>query len=568
MTIPGSLHWWVGMAIDTVLIPSARVVAPEMQRLFGAIPPALIPVDGQVMLDHLAARYGDMARIVVLVHEQADAVRAHIAAHPALHHVTVHDVGPTHSLGETVLAGLMGLGDALHGVVVNFADTLILSGELDGNAVWFQNCNDLERWTTFNLDGAGRFVDVQDKAAAAGGYQARPVFSGVFALQDGAAFRQRLALAVERDNAGMDPFYAAFTAHFNALGLQDKKFIHADSWLDLGHADGYVTARTVILNACRAFNALSIDPARCLVTKTSQNTDKFRDEIAWYGDLPQRLAWLAPRVVRDGRQDTPPSVTLEYYHYPNLARVWLADAWDVPAWQRMLDTLAFTLAEMRAEKADLPLSRRQQACRMMYCDKTRERLADLAGREPFATLLGSGVTVNGQAIPSLDRLERLVDGLQIPEFTVIHGDFCLSNILASPDQASCRLIDPRGRFGDVPLHGDPLYDVAKLSHSIHGDYDLILNGLFAVDQSGQDWTLDVWHSPRQREVRSLFADWLARSHPGQEQEVRLREALLFLSMVPLHPDRPFAQVAFLLRGLELLGHYAAQQPAQELGHCA
>ena len=54
--------------------------------------------------------------------------------------------------------------------------------------------------------------------------------------------------------------------------------------------------------------------------------------------------------------------------------------------------------------------------------------------------------------------------------SIMHGDFCLSNILYDLRSRICKLLDPRGSFGASGIYGDPRYDVAKLYHSVYGLY--------------------------------------------------------------------------------------------------
>ena len=54
------------------------------------------------------------------------------------------------------------------------------------------------------------------------------------------------------------------------------------------------------------------------------------------------------------------------------------------------------------------------------------------------------------------------------------------------------MIDPRGSFGEYKIHGDKNYDIAKLQHSILGDYDFILNNLFDIEWKSDE---EIFFSP-------------------------------------------------------------------------
>jgi hypothetical protein len=152
-------------------------------------------------------------------------------------------------------------------------------------------------------------------------------------------------------------------------------------------------------------------------------------------------------------------------------------------------------------------------------------------------------------LAALDRLEpRRKDDVAV----IGHGDFCFSNILYEKASNFMRLIDPRGAATTEELWTDPYYDVAKLSHSILGNYDFINNGLYDLtltESLGPQLTLsfpspvDAMQQAFQRRV------YEAGFEPAL---VRVYEASLFLSMAPLHIDVPTKVTAFLINASQIL----------------
>lgn len=63
---------------------------------------------------------------------------------------------------------------------------------------------------------------------------------------------------------------------------------------------------------------------------------------------------------------------------------------------------------------------------------------------------------------------------------VIHGDPTFSNMIVEPHLA-VKFIDPRGRFGHIPISGDLRYDFAKLYYSAIENYDYVVSQQFTVD---------------------------------------------------------------------------------------
>lgn len=104
---------------------------------------------------------------------------------------------------------------------------------------------------------------------------------------------------------------------------------------------------------------------------------------------------------------------------------------------------------------------------------------------------------------------------------ISHGDLCLGNILW-PDQDNLLLIDPRGADTPEDLYMDEYYDLAKLSHSILSEYDSIIYKI-SGDISNKS------------EIEALFFNFLKDTNISINL-LRVYEASLFLSMIPLHTD--------------------------------
>jgi hypothetical protein len=126
-----------------------------------------------------------------------------------------------------------------------------------------------------------------------------------------------------------------------------------------------------------------------------------------------------------------------------------------------------------------------------------------------------------------------------------HGDLCFSNILYDNDCGILKLVDPKGAINEKELWSDPYYDIAKLSHSICGHYDYINNGLFDIqldDAMRLKVTIDSKNSD---DFKNIFIKKLIL-HGFSYAVVRIFEASLFISMLPLHIDNAPRVLAFIL----------------------
>jgi hypothetical protein len=540
-----------------LIVPSARLIPAELQGDFGQIPSCMIPFGGAPALQQILAGIHDSGmRAIVAGHENQGFIDEFLS-HFSNGAVQSIDVGLTQSLGETIFRVLESESSLEGSLLVNFGDTILRGGPLEGDAFAFARPEELFRWTTFRLRSDGYLDEILDKGVEKGDTSDGRVFVGGFSFREASRFAACLAAALSDPPIALDPFYVAVLSYYNSAELPPAAK-EVDPWIDLGHLDTYYSSRRVHAMGQRAFNAVSVDAFRSILTKRSRNEAKFADEIQWYTRIPAGLSYLAPRVFGHSLEAGQMSIDLEFYGYPPLSDIFLFSRLDLTEWQSIFNRLGKVLEDMSQHKVtSVSPSRIASSLRCMYLEKTVERLQDVLGNGLDSSLLDGPLQVNGRnCIPLRQLLRELPDILSVaglleaPSFSVIHGDFCLSNILFDRRSRTIRLVDPRGRFGEFDVYGDPRYDLAKLSHCFNGGYDLLVHGLFSLDSRGRgEFHLAEFMNERHHLVQGAF-NRLFLSNPIVRNQVRLIESLLFLSMVPLHSDRPRSQQAFLLRGLE------------------
>jgi len=125
-----------------------------------------------------------------------------------------------------------------------------------------------------------------------------------------------------------------------------------------------------------------------------------------------------------------------------------------------------------------------------------------------------------------------------------HGDFCLSNILFDENSGSYFLVDPRGdETSPICL------DLAKLSHSLNGNYDAILAGRYHIALTKNGLKLNIEDNIFFAE---LFDHILEKLDVHTKNQIRLLESFLFLTMIIFHKDDLERCLAFLLRSRDIL----------------
>lgn len=551
--------------LPLLLLPSAKLIAVELQGEFGRIPPAMVPLGGRPAYTHIIAPHADKGGtapdldVLIAVNEAGGAVEAHLrhtaraTGHPR---VDVVDVGRTGSLAQTILVALRSRAAIPPSLIINFADTVVGDALAPGTTIAWANARNLFRWTCFTSTPDGRLDQIIERFAPKDG--SPPTFVGVFRFERVGEFMDDLQAAIDDPARDMDPFYAALKAHFNRRPANARTLQEVRQWWDLGHLDTYYQTKQAYWINKRFFNDLAIQQGRGVIRKESRDTGKFRDEIRWYLRLPKQLAYLSPRLFDYSLDAFHPWVEMEFYGYPTLNDMYLFGDHDPGFWAQVFDAVAQALDAMATFQVLPSQEEATSALRDMYEIKTRTRLNSLAGQAALAPFFQDSVRINGKTCPGIPRVLAAIPALmaatgldQAPRLTIIHGDLCLSNILFDARNCAIRVIDPRGSFGPWDIYGDPRYDLAKLSHSIAGDYDLIVNDMVATawDADG-GFRFEPHLTPRHHAVKALFQEWLRRrTGPDGAQAVALIESLLFLSMAPLHADRPQAQRAFIANGL-------------------
>ena len=325
-------------------------------------------------------------------------------------------------------------------------------------------------------------------------------------------------------------------------------------WFDFGHISGAVQARLGLFSA-REFNSLKVDAVRGTITKISKKKQKLLDEANWYQKLPLEVACYAPRVFNVSEDETYAKVEMELYGYANLAETFIYGSNNLEDWYNIIEAL------LKVHKVFENYSEPQDKSELVeiYQTKTKQRLDDVKAKNPEVDRMMQSdyISINNIHYKNYPLLTSLLDKkieklLDYDKRTIVHGDYCFSNILFDPMHYIFKLIDPRGRFKTQSIYGDPRYDIAKLRHSIVGLYDFIVAGLYKLKPIGENAYEFQISTPILTEKLEPFFDELVVEYGYDRKEIKLIEAILFLTMIPLHSDDLQRQKAFYLTAIQKL----------------
>lgn len=322
------------------------------------------------------------------------------------------------------------------------------------------------------------------------------------------------------------------------------------SFVDVSDLTNLVDYLSGALGA-RHFNSMKRESGK--ITKFSRNVAKIRAEHDYFHLLPDAMKRWLVMPFDYTEADGGASYAMERLMLLDMGQQWINGGMSLHEFGRFLEDI-FRFIDERPRR---PIGKDAARAhfRQLYIDKVKQRFAELQGMEVFR-FVEDMARATGE--PSLAAIfERYYAAIaphveRAPEYECIgHGDACFSNILYDRRTRFLKLIDPKGATCEDQLYTDPLYDIAKLSHSVLGGYDFVSNGLYDITL-GADLRLHL-NTPEARhaEYARLFVAELARRNLDPAL-VRLLEASLFLSMLPLHADKPRNVLAFVLIALHIL----------------
>jgi hypothetical protein len=305
--------------------------------------------------------------------------------------------------------------------------------------------------------------------------------------------------------------------------------------------------------ATRHFNEVLIDAY--YYTKSSTDKRKMEAEYSFYGLAPERMRpWLIQSFDFKDEGERASYKMLRYY-LADAALQWVHGAFEADTFKPFVDRLLFFISD-----------RPKRSCNKEYSAAMAQDLfvAKLERRIKEFLSMPEGQRINqlaSSSSPELDLKHLLNRYLQLYkhfekafsfDFSVIgHGDPCFSNVLYDQQRYLLKLIDPKGALSEEELWTHPLYDLCKISHSVLGDYDFINNGLYTLGFADNNELVLSFSHTNHGSLKSIFLNQV-KSIGYDVRIMRLGEASLFLSMLPLHIDYPNKVLAFMLNACRIL----------------
>lgn len=533
----------------TLLIPSAKMVSEELQSI-GKLPPIIYPVNDRIVFDYLLHQYkDDIDEVKVICYENAEKIHRRLAGYN-LSNLSIMDLPSLGDLGHTLHFGLEGVQGS---VIINFSDTIVFDNiqDVEGDCFFCSQDEVSDKWTFFD-EKNGELVNIYDKISRKE-IGEKPLFVGVFKLTDAECFRACLEKSFDDREESMSSFYQALMLYSESHSL---KPVQTSKWFDIGHIDRYYDTQLEVKS--REFNHITIDKDRGILKKTSDDKEKFIGEILWYLKLPADIEYVRPRIFSYSTEYNNPYISMEYYSYHTLHELFLYGDLTSSQWKDIFNRILFVCNDFK--RYTVNDNSIQSSLENMYLHKTISRLDKLRDDGRFEQFFKNNIAVNGVVYESLDcvcqHLKKVIPQMlfDVSSFSIIHGDLCFANIMVDSNLSFVKVIDPRGKFGSFDIYGDTRYELAKLFHSVDGKYDFLIKDLFDVEFDSYECSINFKIKDRVRDydLYQLFLKVFEEEIGEDLKKIELIEALLFLSMIPLHGESVRHQMAMLGTGLKIL----------------
>jgi hypothetical protein len=505
-----------------LIIMSAAFIDAELQSEFGHLPPSFLPLGNKRLYSRqsLCRREGESVFLTlpksyeVDGHDQVELDRLSINV------LKIHDgISLGASLVQTLILAQPGEGES---VQVLFGDTLINEFSVKSNCIGIAEIKDDYGWAPLSdvVDDVANF-EVEDN-----GIQ---IFAGFLSITD----HKELLYSLVHGN------FDFITSLKNFVKNNQCSFEKNDGWLDFGHVNTYYSSRAKYTTQ-RAFNDLVITPT--LVTKSSSQMYKMKGEANWFKSIPAELKIYTPQYLGEFFVNEKQGYYLEYLYNTPLNELFVFSKISDKTWRKILNS-CFNFLEA-CHKVSGDVSSEPYLLSELLVTKTNQRLIEYFGEEDK---LGQTWYFNGRNGVSINTIIKYIEQFT-PHSTsssVMHGDFCFSNIIYDFKTSRIKVIDPRGIDikKESTIFGSIFYDLAKLSHSIIGLYDRILSGAFELNINNDKITFEILSSDNKVELQNWFFEQ-CESKFGFSKEASLSMQIhLFLSMLPLHSDNAQRQKA-------------------------
>jgi hypothetical protein len=500
------------------LIMSGSYVQSELNAEFGHIPPSFLPLGNKRLFQHQIKLAPTGCKVYLSVPED------YIVNKVDYDWLEDHDVYLLQTpcklnIGQALVACLNLIDEPINSPLhLLFGDTLFSQLPVGGDILAVSKTKSNYQWSRVNNDDIDWLTDSANNSNVVCGY---------FKFNEPRKIIRNITQEKWDFIKGIDRYK-------KETGLSQ---VIVTDWYDFGHVNTYYHSKAAFTTQ-RSFNELMITPE--YIEKSSIKSQKIKAEANWFITLPGMMKMYIPQYLGHLQSDEGKfSYRLEYLHNTALNELFVFSEMSNTIWQNILEHCLNFIQD--CETAIAPKNTITQDINQLFSVKTKVRLDEFKAENDFR--LSDKWHFNREISVSIEQVlvesqKHLPNQRKIS--TLMHGDFCFSNILYDFRANRIKTIDPRGvtPSGDITIYGDTCYDIAKLSHSILGMYDWIVAGYHQtqLDWKTRDITFLIAGEVKHKDTQSMFIEMVNKKHGLSAVNLYAMQIQLFLSMLPLHSD--------------------------------
>lgn len=293
-----------------------------------------------------------------------------------------------------------------------------------------------------------------------------------------------------------------------------------------------------------------------IIVKKSKDIEKIKREYNYFMLLPNNMKeWMVEPydyLERNGCAQ----YKEEKMEYKDISYYWEKEEIDIKKFKKILDKI-FEFINLR-EKKEVDKNTYINYLDNVYIEKLDRRIIELKNNKVYFEIQKfineytkyndiDEIVCNYKKIYS--KLIKKIEDINKYEIVISHGDLYFGNMFFDERNNVMKFIDPKGALTEDELWMNPYYDISKLSHSIIGLYDFIVKTNYEIKYLNNNSKLIINFDNNQ--YINIFKEYLLENNYDYEL-VRLFEASLFLSMLPLHIDDINRMKAFILNAISVL----------------
>ena len=309
----------------------------------------------------------------------------------------------------------------------------------------------------------------------------------------------------------------------------------------------------------RHFNTIKTCEDLIYLKKSSSNKDKIANEFNFLSNIPKEIEKYFPSVKNFSTSKENSAYEIKKIHYPDFGDSIISGLVDAKHISGILNQVEIFFSKLPTLKEN-----EQEFDKKffeLFIQKNEDRFLLTKKMDIFSSLNKIFHSHNYK------NFEEFIEILSISikeEFKKItdrklyfsHGDLCLSNMFYSPLDKNIILIDPKGYKKDIKETYFPIYyDLAKLSHSFIGLYDFTAHDMYSIEKQKNSYELEIKIKKSLKNLMEKSFKKFLKNMNVSFSLIRLLEATLFTSMIPLHEESQNRSMAHCLNAIKAFNDY-------------